>query len=188
MKPQWKPAKFVVAVSVTCLVGLASEPTLAAKKAPFEVAGYTYDMVGTFKAGGKARCGGFAGGGGAKSKFKPEASISFNEDGSFSWFDDTMSPYGQISDGQIINTSKNGKKLTLAFGMDHATALLSIAGLNNTGNINGVDIGATHSMKATVSDKKLTVTEKAVLKYQIMHCTYKYTITRKMKGTPQVSS
>lgn len=171
-------------LSVCLLAGLFAVSAEAAK-VPFEVAGYTYHMTGTFKAGGKARCGAFGGGGGEKTKFKPEASISFDEDGSFSWFDDSMSPFGQVSPGQVMTTSKNGKKLTLAFDGDHATALLSIAGLHNAGSPSGADIAAKHMMKATVSDKKLTVTEKAVLSYKFGYCTYKWTITRKMSGAPQ---
>lgn len=163
-----------------------------AAPAPFDPTGYTYDMSGFLKVSGKARCGGFAGGGGAKSKVPLGASISFGEDDTFLWFNDSMALAD--SEGQVMSRSKNGRKLRLAFnGEQAATALFQMAAIPNNGNPTGMDIATSYSLNATVSNKKAKVVEKAVYRYTIAvspaySCNYKYTITRTMTGVPPALS
>jgi hypothetical protein len=170
-------------LSVCLLAGLFAVSAEAAK-APFNATGYTYVMLGDLKVRGAARCGGFAGGGGGKSKVPMTASVRFDPDDAFFWFDDSMALADSY--GQVMKRNKNGQKLELAFnGGQAATALFQMAAIPNSGNPTGMDIAASYSLKAAVSAKKATVTEKAVYKYKIAMCTYKYTITRKMSGVAQ---
>lgn len=175
-----KKCKNAMISSVICVVaGVVA--VSAEAKAPFDATGYTYDLSGNLRVKGSARCGGFAGGGGAKSKVPVSASIQFDPDDAFFWFNDDMAVADSY--GQVVVRSNNGKKLELAFNGDQAaTALFQMAAIPNNGNPSGMDIAASYSMKAVVSNKKATVTEKAVYKYNVSMCSYKYTVIRKMTG------
>ena len=162
---------------------LAAMLPISVQAAPVDLTNKQYNLTGKMAVSGSAKCYGFSGKAGKVSPVELTASIRFGESdqvgGVFEWFDDSLSVLDAT--GEISERKNN--KLSLAFDNDAATALLAMSNIPPNQGTGGTGLTVdSYSFQASASNKKLTVTEKVVMRIDFSPCTYRWTIKRKLSG------